>query len=373
MRLRAGVGHRILGHGIRVYQAAPAILAAALLACSPDAPPRLEGSASDGLVFVRIVEGSNELVWLRLLDGAERQLTATPDREEIWPYWSSQAQRLVFQVAHQRGESNLVVWQPEGGEERLGETPARQERWPAWSPAGPRLVYAFLGGHPPAGLAIADFESGEHRVVARSGPRDVFLRPSWSPDGRLLVAQRHPPRGPGSDLWLISPGTPPRRLTDDPASYDMKAWFTRDGRRILFSRRSADGGPHDVMLIDVDRGDPRPIIRSEASDDHSARPSPTRDEFAFVSDRSGRPQIHRARIDGSGVRRISFVPGSAYTPRWSPDGEKLVVIATEPGRGEPRLRDREGLATTRIMVLDRSGETLVDVSGFMGAWMPAWR
>ena len=47
---------------------------------------------------MRVVDGSREILRIRLSDAAERAVTATPEREESWPYWSSSAGRLVFAV-----------------------------------------------------------------------------------------------------------------------------------------------------------------------------------------------------------------------------------------------------------------------------------
>lgn len=84
-------------------------LAAALLllaACSED-PGALRGEVSEGLVFVRVVEGSFDLARARLADGSVREFSRTPERDETWPYWSAYSRRLVFQAAHEGGSSDL--------------------------------------------------------------------------------------------------------------------------------------------------------------------------------------------------------------------------------------------------------------------------
>jgi len=322
---------------------------------------------------VRIVEGSNELMRVRLADGAEQALTSTPDREETWPYWSSVARRLVFQVSRGGSGSDLMLWSPEAGETPLVETPRREERWPVWSPRRAALVYAFRGGHPAAGLVIADLETGKRRIAARSGPRNFFFRPSFSPNGTQIVAQRRGPSGKGSFLWLVESGSPPRPLARDPAWFDMKPCFSRDGEHVLFSRRAIAGGPRDVVRIPREGGDPHTLASTAEADDHSAQPSPARDEIAFVSNREGHPEIFLAKADGSQVRKLTRGGLSAYAPRWSPDGDRLVVTATQPDAPEPRLSDRVNLTDTRVVVFDREGNELLDVPGFMPDWMPPWR
>jgi len=365
-------GGRVPRHGLRAYRAVWGILGAALLwACSPP-PAATDTAASEGLVFVRIVDGSNELMRVRLSDGAEQALTSTPERQETWPYWSSVAKRLVFQVSRGGSESDLMLWSPEAGKTPLVETPRREERWPAWSPRRAALVYVFRGGKPVAGLMIADFETDERRVAVRSRPRNFFFRPSFSPDGSQIVAQRREPGGTGSDLWLIETGSRPRPLARDAAWFDMKPCFSRDGERVLFSRRASAGGPRDVVSIALDGSDLRTLAGNAEADDHSAQPSPVRDEIAFVSDRDGQPEIFLAKPDGSHVRKLTRGGLSAFAPRWSPDGDRLVVTATAPGAPEPRLADRTNLTDARVVVLDREGNELLDVPGFMPDWMPPW-
>ena len=141
---------------------------------------------------------------------------------------------------------------------------------------------------------------------------------------------------------------------------------------MLFSRRAIAGGPRDVVSIGRDGSDQRSFASSAEADDHSAQPSPARDEIAFVSDRDGQPEIFLADLDGGHVRKLTRGGLSAFAPRWSPDGGRLVVTATEPGVPEPRLADREHLTDARVVVLDREGNELLDVPGFMPDWMPPW-
>ena len=331
------------------------------------------GEASDGLVFASIVNGSNELMRARLSDGAVKPLTATPDREESWPYWSTSARRLVFQIANAGTRSDLVLWAPGDGEVPLVKTAERVERWPAWSPTGARLIYAFRAGKPASGLMMANLDSGESSIVASSGPRYFFYRPSFSPDGTAVVVQRREP-GEGSNLWILDGGYPPRRLTEDEQWVDYKPAYTRDGSRIYFSRRRRRGGPSSLASIAPDGSDLQLLQSTQDSDTHSGTPSPVRDEMVFVSNRDGKPEVFLADLSGENARKLTLSSERIdLAPRWSPDGERLVVTSTAVGAPPPRLVDRSNLAATRIVVLDREGRTLFEAQGFMPAWMPPWR
>lgn len=323
-----------------------------------------------------MVDGSVDLARARLSDGEVAALTRTPERDETWPYWSELARRLAFQTGPigERGASDLVAWLPNsGGEVALTETPQRSERWAAWSPTRRQLAFAFLGPAN-AGVAIYDFQIGGARLVTPLRRDEVYLRPSFAPDGGRLVAQRRGEGGRGSNLWLLQEGREPVRLTDEPQWFDIKAWFTRDARRIIYSRRPSGGdGWYEVVSLGIEARDLRVVARSEKADNHSARPSPLRDEIVFVSDRSGSFDVYLAGVDGENPRNISNTPGrDEFAPRWSPDGELVALTVATSEYGMPRLADRESLERARVVVLHRTGNEVFETAGFMPDWMPPW-
>jgi TolB protein len=354
---------------------APLLLLPFVLACG-DLPLAVEGSPSDGVVFVRIEDGQPDLARGRLSDGEVVGLTHTPDREESWPYWSELSRHLAFQVGplNDRGDADLILWVPRTGEEiPLTRTPRRAERWPAWSPTQQRLVFAFLGVRG-AGLGVFDLEARNARMIVRAPGQSTYLRPTFSPDGRRIVAQRRGEDGRGSELFVLREGEEPLQVTSDINWFNMKAWFTRDGRRIVYSRRPSGGlGWFEIAQVSAAGGSPRVLAAKPDSDAHSARPSPTRDEIVFVSDRGGDFDLYLMNADGSDVRQLTRTPERhEFAPRWSPDGERLLVTVAEPEYGLPRLTDRESLSNARVVALTRDGEVLFDTLGFMPDWMPPW-
>ncbi len=326
-------------------------------------------------MLVRIVGASSELVRVRLSDSLAQPLTATPDIEETWPYWSEPAQRLAYQASSDGVSHDLWLWDPEqGATTAIARSPQRDEQWPVWSPLRPQLAFAFRGGDPPAGLGLADVASRTPQLLVATGPRDFFLRPSFAPDGAALVAQRRSSQGRGSGLWTIDLNGAAKPLTRDPAWFDMKPSYSRDGSEIFFSRRPAAGGRSDILAISARGGAPRTLVGGAESDDHSARPSPRRDEIVFVSDRDGGSALYLATLSGDALRPLGSDPArNYYAPHWSPDGERVAAIAVPDHVGQPKLAERDALAATHVVVFDREGRTLFDAPGFMPDWMPPWR
>lgn len=348
------------------------------LACGRVPPETAVGGApSDGLVFVRLVAGANDLARARLRDGAIAPLFTTPERVEVWPYWSETAKLLLVQVAlaERNAAHDLVLWDPATGTERpLAARPDRDEQWPMWSPDGREVVFAFKSASPASGIGVQDVATGTVRLAATAGRDDLFFRPHFAPDGVRIVAQRRRPDPPGSSLWLLNADLPPRPLRDDLTRFFQKPWFTRDGRQIVFTVRPASGGFRDVYAIDADgSGEPRALANAPDADDHSGIPSPTRDEVAFVSSRDGSMDVFVLDLAGGEPRNLTRTPDlDEYAPHWSPDGERL-VMTTAPARPRPPGGgDDVELPDARIVVRDRAGKQLFETAGFMPDWMPPW-
>lgn len=326
---------------------------------------------------MRVAPGGRfDLARARLADGSSRTLWSTPERQESWPAWSDAARRLVFQVGagNAREGADLWIWTPGDAEPApLATTPRRDEGWPAWSPVAAELAFAFRGGARPAGVALLAFSADRPLVapIAEAEPRAWFLRPRFAPDGRALVAQHRTERD--SQIWLLTRGEPPRALTRDGAFFHLKASHTRDGARVVFARRSAAGGPHDVASVDLAGGDLRLHASEPRSDDHSPAPSPARDEIALVSDRDGSFDVWLAPQRDGPARNLTRTPDwDEGAPRWSPDGELLALTATPRGAAAPRVREPEELLHSELRVIDREGRLVFRAPGLMPDWMPAW-
>lgn len=357
---------------MRVYQVVQRVLGALVLlpsgaiASTPqaDAPP----AGSDGLAFIRIVDGSNEVMRARLRDGAERQLTHTVDRQETWPFFSWPTGQLVFQADERGSPSRLYLWDEERGERLLDDRrPAAQERWADVSAGLPRLAY-MRGRH----LFVAELEPGKPPPKALvHGGLHVLFRPIWDPAGERIVYQRRRNVRGVSKLWIAEVGGESRQLTHDDAWFDSKPRFSRDGQQVIYTRHPTGGAPHQLAVVPAAGGEARPLLGENTADEHSASVSPTRDEIAFISDRSGRPQLYRSDLAAGTTHQLTDVPGSVWAPHWSPDGEYIVATVREITEA-PRLRDRAKLGDVRVVVFDRQGKVLFETFGFMPGWMPAW-
>ena len=206
-----------------------------------------------------------------------------------------------------------------------GTTPraGRAAPWLAAATAAVAVAAGFV-----AGRMTAPSGQGSIRVSTLSqGTRDT--EPAVSSDGRLIAFNAVRQKGQG--LWLMDMVTRGEvKLTSD---QDHLPRFTADGGSILFTR--VDKGRQSLWRIPVIGGASR-LLLEDASD---ADPSPNGDRIAYIAsitDSSGvRARLMVAKSDGTGGREL-WSRGSVLlnSPRWSPDGKRIVVVISA-GQNSP--------------------------------------
>jgi Tol biopolymer transport system component len=139
---------------------------------------------------------------------------------------------------------------------------------------------------------------------------------SFSYDGRWVVFTST--RNGSADIYRAHPWSP-------------------DGRRIVF--RAQDERGKGLRILDVESGQISVLTEAQGQNDNFPAWSPTGDEIAFTSDREDRDwEIYAIRPDGTGLRRVTRIPGNDAHPSWSPDGA-WIAFAT----GRAAFRDEMAL------------------------------
>jgi Tol biopolymer transport system component len=305
------------------------------------------------------------------------RLTETPG-SEYYVAWSPDGSTLAFAGETETGTALFTVPAIGGATRKLLDVGRRYAVYGLdWSPAGDQLVFsAQWEAEAPRRLLLFTLATRETTSVTLPPPRyGGDFRPAFSPDGETIAFTRSD-RFHAQDVWIVRPddGTT-ERLTHTQHRVEGLDW-TRDGRYLIFASgpdlvaeinlrrlevatgkltwlpaqgsrvlRPSLAAAADVLVYEEQRlrcdiqrhrvGDPVDTeeafttILASTRNDYSARYSPAGNRIAFVSTRSGHPEVWISHVDGSGLRQLTDL-GGAYVENaiWSWDERFVAFNAT---------------------------------------------
>jgi len=141
----------------------------------------------------------------------------------------------------------------------------------------------------------------------------------------------------------------PRRMTpEDLLLLELAGdpQLSPDGRRLAFTVSSSNQKTNETrdqifMVEAAAGGQPAPFTGGKKSD-RSPRWSPDGTRLAFLSDRSGKPQIWLIEAFGGEARQLTrFRDGVMSPPVWSPDGTRIAFTGEVGPEGVPLEGDDE--------------------------------
>lgn len=122
-------------------------------------------------------------------------------------------------------------------------------------------------------------------------------------------------------------------------------------------------------LLPTETNTPVPTETPLPTETPTASPTPIgggSGQFAFVSDRTGAPQIYVANVDGNNVHPVTNLSDGACQPDWSPDGMQIVFVS-------PCATDDDVHKNASLYLVDVDGKNLIHFSSAPGGdFEPAW-
>ncbi len=280
--------------------------------------------ANDDTAGLRILSPSGLIA--TVVRGAVRNASWSPDRS-----------RVVFQrMSRLGGTEHLVPTFSANADFEL----LLSEPFPSFSPDGTQLLYSQYGASRSGGTGLDSSSpsntSIEIMTAQGANKRTLFRREGfsafsgvWAPGGNeiaLSVGRYFRAAGPPSgQIALVKPdGSDFRLLVDDEMNNGFPSW-SPDGARLVFKRGR--------QLVSMDVATRKIVPLTDGSSyDNFPQWSPKGDAIMFTSDRDGGDfELYTIRPDGTGLRRLTHVPGNDAHSAWCAGGEWIVFSSGRMG------------------------------------------
>lgn len=327
------------------------------------------------IAFSSVRTGHPE-IWVMNSDGSNQQqltATSTPGGSNA-PFWYPDGSRIAF-ASDRSGTTQILTMSPDGSDVRQLTTPNGasfpDSNVPVVSPDG-RSIAFWSGIEMQFGQVwVMDIDGSNRRVLSDCPPPTNCDNPAWSPDGREILFETNR-SGTRVETWVMNAdGSDQRLLFAFPYGAGRLPWSSNrpsalEGRIAFADRLSGGVGPDingsQIFTVQSDGSDREQLTNSPNGNVLPAW-SPDGTSMAFVSARSGSPEIWTMAADGRAPRQITF-EGGHLLPAWSPDGSKLGVVSSRSGRPQIYVMSASG---TNVTQLTHEGSNSVP------AWSPDGR
>ena len=184
--------------------------------------------------------------------------------------------------------------------------------------------------------------SGFRRLTTEDGVRHYYS--SLAPDGKSVVYSQYREVNVFEIYEMDLATGKARRLTDRIGVINAPE-ISPDGKQIVFTCWTVESDEDQVWVMSRDGGNPHQLFPGDGWDPTW---SPDGTKILFASDRGGLTQLYTGKLDGSGVQRVSNLPGIRGRSDWSLDN----LIATYSGDAWKR----------NIFVMNADGSNAHEVS-----------
>ncbi len=243
-------------------------------------------------------------------DGSAQARISSLDGDELYPSWSKDGTKLVFE-RNAGLRPDIWVANADGSSAAALTNGAAGDYHPAWSPTGTKIVFA---SDRDAAQGTSDLfvmnANGSGQVNVTNTPLVNEDYPSWSPDGAKLAFSRD------GDIYTANPdGTSLTPLTQTPAT-DVEPDWSPDGNQIAF--RSWVSTNDEIWKMNANGTGQTNLTNNGSLVDERPAWSPAGDKIAFVRGAFNNAEVYVMNADGSGATRLTNNTQLDGQPAWQP-------------------------------------------------------
>ena len=250
----------------------------------------------------------------RLIEDVDSAVTFSPDQKRI----------AFMRGAATRGTTELIVADTEGAGARvlaIAPSPDKfQTEAPSWSPDGRTILATAASTRPgvPAMVYAVDAQSGSVRIIGE--PWGYVRDVQWLPDGASFLLTAIDFSGLAApQLWQIAyPSGNRARVTNDLNAY-LGASTSADGRSLATVQTETIA---NIYVADGPDKEPRRVTTGAGRADGNNGMAWLPDgRLVYSSTASGVPQLWLCNADGTNATQLTTLTAPATFPWSAPDGK----------------------------------------------------